>query len=447
MLTLKENDKRIRAKQEIFNLGYTCNDVHIIKGKVYYIIEDSMGYKYRNTFSNIKKGTPAKFNIYNPYSMDNVKNWLHINNKKFEILGCEYLGMRHKYKFHCLDNKCDGVWDATLGNIIHRGSECPFCNGDMVNKNNCLLTTQPELAKQWNYKRNGQVTPYNITAGSEKKVWWICENGHEWKAQIKSRKTRNCPYCSHKKASAEYNLFKDNPKLCKEWDYDRNNKNPKQYTPNTKSYVWWKCKNGHSWRASIIDRNKGGNGCPYCSGFLPTAENNLFVKNPLLSMQWDYEKNKKLPMDYTPFSNKKVWWVCPKCGRKWEAQINDRNRRFANSKLCSHCSMSYGENKISEFLCHNNIRYIYEKTFDDLFGLKGGLLSYDFYLIDYNLLIEYQGEFHDGSGGLYTKLNLKSQKDHDDRKRNYAKKHNIDFLEIWYWDYDNIDKILFNKLL
>ena len=43
-------------------------------------------------------------------------------------------------------------------------------------------------------------------------------------------------------------------------------------------------------------------------------------------------------------------------------------------------------------------------------------------------------------------LKFARQQEHDRRKREYAKQNNIDLLEIWYWDYDNIEDILSNKL-
>lgn len=62
----------------------------------------------------------------------------------------------------------------------------------------------------------------------------------------------------------------------------------------------------------------------------------------------------------------------------------------------------------------------------------GGNLSYDFYLDEYNLLIEYQGEFHDGSARIRDKSYLPTQQEHDRRKREYAKQQGINLLEIWY---------------
>jgi hypothetical protein len=53
---------------------------------------------------------------------------------------------------------------------------------------------------------------------------------------------------------------------------------------------------------------------------------------------------------------------------------------------------------------------------------------------------------HDGNGNYYIKQNLKIQQEHDKRKKKYAKDNKIDLLEIWYWEFDNIESILDNVL-
>lgn len=116
--------------------------------------------------------------------------------------------------------------------------------------------------------------------------------------------------------------------------------------------------------------------------------------------------------------------------------------------------MSQGERKIYTFLSDNNIEFEPQKVFDDLFGVNNGLLSYDFYLEKYNLLIEYQGQQHEKPVVLpFVKRKkitpeeqFKIQQEHDKRKREYAKSHNIELMEIWYWDKDKINEILSNKL-
>ena len=78
--------------------------------------------------------------------------------------------------------------------------------------------------------------------------------------------------------------------------------------------------------------------------------------------------------------------------------------------------------RINNWLTINNIEFISQKTFDGLIGTRGGNLSYDFYLPDYNLLIEYQGEYHDGNVQYQTQEEFENQQEHDRRKREYAKR-------------------------
>ena len=74
-------------------------------------------------------------------------------------------------------------------------------------------------------------------------------------------------------------------------------------------------------------------------------------------------------------------------------------------------------------------------------------LRFDFYLPDYNLLIECQGVQHrEWREGWITKEKFEKQLEHDKRKRNYAKENNINLLEIWYYDIDEIEEILIKEL-
>lgn len=112
---------------------------------------------------------------------------------------------------------------------------------------------------------------------------------------------------------------------------------------------------------------------------------------------------------------------------------------------CPKCFMSHGERKIRDFLNIHNIQYVSQYSYNDLIGVNGGLLSYDFYVPYYNLLIEFQGKQHEEPieyfGG---DEHLKIQREHDRRKREYSIQHSIQLLEIWYYEEDSIDKILTN---
>ena len=77
------------------------------------------------------------------------------------------------------------------------------------NKNN-LKELYPELAKEWNYEKNGNFTPDKVTPGSDKRVWWKCkECGHEWITTVGHRVGgTGCPICATKQNRDNHYLAK-----------------------------------------------------------------------------------------------------------------------------------------------------------------------------------------------------------------------------------------------
>ena len=137
---------------------------------------------------------------------------------------------------------------------------------------------------------------------------------------------------------------------------------------------------------------------------------------------------------------------CKVCNHTWSAKAHNLiNKRSASG--CPVCNTSKGELKIMSYLEDNDIPFEWQKSYDGLVGTGGGLLSYDFYIPNKNLLIEYQGEFHDGTAPYQTKDQFEYQKEHDRRKREYAENNKIPLLEIWYQDFDNIEQILESNLV
>ena len=208
---------------------------------------------------------------------------------------------------------------------------------EYTEKENSLLFSNPCLASEWNYNKNGSLKPEHFTIGSGKKVWWKCENEHEWRATIASRNSGNgCPYCSGRYIiKGENDLQTVNPALTTEWNCEKNGDlSPMDVSPKSNKKAWWKCKKGHEWQATISHRNNG-NGCPYCSGrFVIKGTNDLQTVNPTLAKEWNYEKNGNLtPMDVLSHSDKKVWWKCGK-GHEWESTIDHRT----NGRGCPYCS-------------------------------------------------------------------------------------------------------------
>jgi len=154
--------------------------------------------------------------------------------------------------------------------IAHRasGRSCPYCSGRKVQIGyNDLATVNPTLASEWDYSANGNLRPTQVTANSNRRVGWICRNGHRWKAVIAKRNAGiGCAICSGKCVLTGYNdLSTVHPEIAREWNHAKNGKIiPTEVMPHTMKKVWWLCKKcGHEWMATIDSRSYG-HGCPAC---------------------------------------------------------------------------------------------------------------------------------------------------------------------------------------
>jgi DNA-directed RNA polymerase subunit RPC12/RpoP len=225
-------------------------------------------------------------------------------------------------------------WQAEVY-VRNNGFGCPYCSGRRVNKENCLKTKNPSLARQWHPVKNGSLMPEDITSRSGKKVWWVCAKGHEWQEVVASRtRGTGCPYCSGKRVNKENSLKTKNPSLARQWHPVKNGDlSPEDITPGSGKKAWWKCEKGHEWQAVVKGRNSS-HGCPYCSGKRSSKDTSLKAKNPLLASQWHQVKNGDLkPEDVLPLSNKKVWWKCAK-GHEWQTVVFNRTR----GNGCPYCA-------------------------------------------------------------------------------------------------------------
>ncbi len=252
---------------------------------------------------------------------------------------------------------CGNKWQASVVNRAKKHSGCPYCANLKVMKGfNDLLTLRPELAKEWDYEKNKDVTPDSIVAYYSKKVWWKCRKCNQsWQASPNARSKSGCPYCSNTRISKGHNDLESNyPDLIKEWDYERNTSiSPSQVPAGSEKKAWWKCQKGHSWEATINSRARG-NGCPYCSNkkVLP-GYNDLFTTNPELKDEWDYAKNnsaKISPLTLSSGSNKKAYWICKKCGHSWKALVSTRSIGYG----CPECGKQKNQLNRLKTMAANN---------------------------------------------------------------------------------------------
>lgn len=186
---------------------------------------------------------------------------------------------------------------------------------------------------------------------------------------------------------------------------------------------------------------KNGFGCKYCGDERTIEARRLSFEE----VKQIFESTDKILLDQ-PYINAHTP-LAYICKRHPEVGIQYMDTENARKQYCPYCNIIKGEYRIMQYLTKNNIVFEGRKTYESLLGVKGGKLSYDFYLPDYNVLIEFQGEQHERSIDFFGgEEQFKTQLEHDKRKRDYATLHDIELLEIWYYDFDNIESILDNKL-
>lgn len=179
-------------------------------------------------------------------------------------------------------------YEASVGNRSINGTGCPYCSGRKVLVGfNDLQTLNPKLAEQWDDLKNGELTPNDVTVRSNKIVHWICMQGHTWQASIGNRrKGQGCPKCAGNILVQGVNdLESQKPLIAAEWDYSKNWPNtPRDVSSFSKTYAWWFCPNGHSFRAQVANRSNG-TGCPTCArtGYTSSKAGLFyFIENPTL---------------------------------------------------------------------------------------------------------------------------------------------------------------------
>jgi hypothetical protein len=191
----------------------------------------------------------------------------------------------------------------------------------------------------------------------------------------------------------------------------------------------------HSTPASHMNSKTG---CTKCS-IHKTSESQKLKLNDLITRsnilhkyKYDYSKVK-----YVNISTK-IEILCPEHGTFFQSP-----KRHLTGSGCSKCVSSKGETKISSILDKNNVQYITQHTFKEC-KLKRPL-KFDFFLINNNIAIEYDGEQHFKPLSIFggeKVFNL--QKIKDQIKNDYCKKNNIILIRIKYDE--NIDEKI-NELL
>ncbi|HAN10292.1 MAG TPA: hypothetical protein DCP90_06745 [Clostridiales bacterium] len=373
-----------------------------------------------------------------------------------ELVGASWLGYKRSVKI-------DGKYYCHRCSI--NGYE-KFISFEEWCYNNLSVEEVNEILFRWDYELNNCL-PSEASFGSGKDYYFKCPRGLH-KSELKNignftSGQKGSILCKQCNSFAQWGI--DNVSadfLQKYWDYNINIVNP------------WEIPFQYNKIVFIICQEKDYHGsypiaccnfiiqcrCPLCnknSGKVHKYDS-LGYLHPKVFIIWS-NKNNKSPYEYAPKSNQSVWWKCP------DGKHKDYKRKISKSSSfnfrCPDCQYSQGETTINDIFTKKynwikisqkdyslksigdiDIFYIPQQKFKGLVGLGNRMLSYDFYIPKYNLLIEYQGQYHDGTVSNQTQKAFLKQVEHDRRKKDYALSNGYNFLEIWYWEFDKIEEIL-----
>ena len=280
--------------------------------------------------------------------------------------------------------KIDGnVWAADPKKL-RRGVKCAVCtNHQVMSGVNDVATTRPDLIKY--FKNKDDSTKY--TSGSEQELSFICPiDGEE--------KTMQVAYLSH---------FGFCCNACYERQYGRKRVSYRYWNKQTMTEYLSNNYLGYLLLDTAIDKTPSGNHLKAL----------IKCPNPEHKAYWAY------------WTNILSGYQCSLC------YIED--------------SMSKGERLAESVFKKHNHKYESQKRFDDCRDKL--TLPFDFYLPDYNLMVEIMGEQHehpiDHFGGEEA---FKKCIEHDKIKRDYLKKNNISILDIWYYEFDKMEDLILNKI-
>jgi len=357
-----------------------------------------------------------------------------VHGNKFEYHEVKYSTNSTKVRIFC--NNCQKFFYQPPNSHLAGNNGCKNCSKTKkLTKEEFIKRSREIHGNEFDYSK---VEIINCTT----KVKIICKNQHETEVLPSdhfSKKKHGCKVCYNDSKKMTLNEF---IKISKSIHGDIYNYSCANYI-SSKVKLCIICPNhGEYWqtpRTHIMSKI----GCPMCSK-VKAADKTRWTTDFFI------KKAKKIHGDKYNYSlteyfgsKNKVKIICPK-----HDEVMIRPDTHLNGFGCIKCTSSMPERTTETFLTKAKIKYISQKTFKTCFNPKTKRrLRFDFYLLDYNLLLETDGPQHFFKKNNFSKRNDFSELIYRDRVKNqWCKDNNIKLLRIPFTKFDKIEEILKKEL-
>ncbi|MFJ4175383.1 zinc-ribbon domain-containing protein [Microbacterium sp. NPDC089696] len=215
---------------------------------------------------------------------------------------------------------------ATVTARTSNRNGCGVCANRVVQADvNSLAVTRPDLAAEWHRRLNGDLTPEQVPAGTDRKVWWRCPEGHDYLMSVnnRSRKKRasSCSICSRQQVHPSTCLATTHKAVAQRWHGSKNGDlRPTDVVAGSTKKVWWQCARGHEYEAVVwYQTRRQDDGCNVCTNRAVNADNSMRTTHAALSSEFDENRNgEKTPDNVLATTKTKLWWKC-QLGHEWQA--------------------------------------------------------------------------------------------------------------------------------
>lgn len=189
-----------------------------------------------------------------------VDEW---SSKNFDSPNSVTSGIHEDRKWICPN--CHREFEASVYSRAKLQTGCGYCSGRYPTDKYNLLTEFPHIAHQLHPKKNSKKAT-EILPKSNDKLWWICENGHEYEMIVGNRtdKGQGCKICKKRVISEQHNLMIKSPELSKWFDTEKNSRQANEIMPNARFIAFWRCPNGHTWERRVDHQVRSGLVCQEC---------------------------------------------------------------------------------------------------------------------------------------------------------------------------------------